>query len=159
MKKACMGVDFVFHQAAIPSVPKSVLDPIGSNRVNIDGTVNLLVGRARREGAARDVCRFFLRLWRIADASQARRHDAQSDLAVRRGKAGSEHYMISFYRCYGLERSACAISIFLDRGRTRLRPYSGVLAKFITQMLSRPAAHDLRRRRPEPRLPPTSTTR
>src|ERR1700733_2909226 len=43
MHKACAGVDFVLHQAAIPSVPKSVLDPLGSNRANIDGTVNVLV--------------------------------------------------------------------------------------------------------------------
>src|SRR5215468_10574582 len=43
MHSACAGVDFVLHQAAIPSVPKSVLDPLGSNRANIDGTVNVLV--------------------------------------------------------------------------------------------------------------------
>ena len=43
MHKACAGVDYVLHQAAIPSVPKSVLDPLGSNRTNIDGTVNVLV--------------------------------------------------------------------------------------------------------------------
>src|SRR3984957_17514062 len=43
MREACAGVDFVLHQAAIPSVPKSVLDPLGSNRANVDGTVNLLV--------------------------------------------------------------------------------------------------------------------
>ena len=43
MKLACAGVDYVLHQAAIPSVPKSVLDPIGSNRANVDGTVNVLV--------------------------------------------------------------------------------------------------------------------
>src|SRR5271166_1885433 len=43
IKRACAGVDYVLHQAAIPSVPKSVLDPIGSNRANADGTVNVLV--------------------------------------------------------------------------------------------------------------------
>ena len=43
MHKACAGVDFVFHEAAIPSVPRSVLDPLGSNAANIDGTLNLLV--------------------------------------------------------------------------------------------------------------------
>src|SRR5437868_2166733 len=37
MKKACRGVDYVFHEAAIPSVPKSVLDPLGNNRANVDG--------------------------------------------------------------------------------------------------------------------------
>jgi len=39
MHRACVGVDFVLHQAAIASVPKSVLDPLGSNRANVDGTV------------------------------------------------------------------------------------------------------------------------
>ena len=43
MRRACEGVDYVLHEAAIPSVPKSVIDPLGSNRANIDGTVNLLV--------------------------------------------------------------------------------------------------------------------
>src|SRR5208337_347566 len=43
MHKACADVDYVLHQAAIPSVPKSVLDPLGSNRANVDGTVNVLV--------------------------------------------------------------------------------------------------------------------
>jgi nucleoside-diphosphate-sugar epimerase len=43
MNKACEGVDYVLHQAAIPSVPKSILDPIASNRANDDGTLNLLV--------------------------------------------------------------------------------------------------------------------
>ena len=43
LREACEGVDYVLHQAAIPSVPKSVLDPIGSNRANVDGTVNVLV--------------------------------------------------------------------------------------------------------------------
>ena len=43
MHKACEGVDYVLHQAAIPSVPKSVLDPLASNRANADGTLNVLV--------------------------------------------------------------------------------------------------------------------
>ena len=43
LREACVEVDYVLHEAAIPSVPKSVLDPLGSNRANVDGTVNLLV--------------------------------------------------------------------------------------------------------------------
>src|SRR5882757_4371265 len=53
MRKACAGVDFVLHQAAIPSVPKSVHDPLSSNRANIDGTVNVLV--AARDAKVRRV--------------------------------------------------------------------------------------------------------
>ena len=40
---ACRSVDYIFHEAAIPSVPKSVLDPLGSNRANVDGTVHVLI--------------------------------------------------------------------------------------------------------------------
>src|ERR1700732_2453692 len=43
MKQACEGVDYVLHQAAIPSVPKSVLDPWARNQANVDGTVSVLV--------------------------------------------------------------------------------------------------------------------
>src|ERR1043165_1538620 len=50
---ACRGVDYVFHEAAIPSVPKSVLDPVGSNRANVDGTVHLLI--AAKEASVKRV--------------------------------------------------------------------------------------------------------
>jgi len=40
---ACRGVDFIFHEAAIPSVPKSVKDPVSCNRACVDGTVSVLV--------------------------------------------------------------------------------------------------------------------
>ena len=43
MNHACCGVDYVLHQAAIASVPKSVLEPLGNNRTNVDGTLNVLV--------------------------------------------------------------------------------------------------------------------
>src|ERR1700731_702553 len=43
MQSACKGVDYVLHEAAIPSVPRSVLNPLESNRANVDGTLNLLV--------------------------------------------------------------------------------------------------------------------
>src|SRR5438445_12945423 len=43
LHRACRGVDYVFHEAAIPSVPRSVKDPLSSNQANVDGTLNLLV--------------------------------------------------------------------------------------------------------------------
>ena len=48
MRTACKGVDCVFHEAAIPSVPKSVKDPLGSNQANVDGTVNVLIAAKER---------------------------------------------------------------------------------------------------------------
>src|SRR5262249_38291789 len=43
VRDACTDVECIFHEAAIPSVPKSVLDPLGSNQANVDGTMHLLV--------------------------------------------------------------------------------------------------------------------
>ena len=42
VKEACQGIDYILHQAALPSVPRSVADPMSSNRVNVDGTINVL---------------------------------------------------------------------------------------------------------------------
>src|SRR5580658_6207528 len=135
MHKACAGVDFVLHQAAIPSVPKSVLDPLGSNRANVDGTVNLLV-------AARDA-----RVKRVVYAAsssaygdtptlpkyEAMSPDPISPYAV--AKLASEHYMISFYRCYQLETVCLRYFNIFGPRQDPSSPYSGVLAKFITLML------------------------
>src|SRR5438477_4062408 len=52
LKEAFRGADYVIHQAAIPSVPKSMLDPQTSNRANVDGTLNVLVA-ARDSGVKR----------------------------------------------------------------------------------------------------------
>src|SRR5216683_2283446 len=135
MKKACAGADYVLHQAAIPSVPKSVLDPIGSNRVNVDGTVNLLV-------AARDA-----RVKRVVYAASSSAYGDTPTLPKHEGmtpnpispyavaKLASEHYMISFYRCYGLETVALRYFNIFGPRQDPSSPYSGVLAKFITVML------------------------
>jgi UDP-glucose 4-epimerase len=135
MHKACAGVDFVLHQAAIPSVPKSVLDPLASNRANLDGTVNLLV-------AARDAK--VKRLVFAASSSaygetptlpklESMNPDPISPYAV--AKLASEHYLISFYRCYQLETVALRYFNIFGPRQDPSSPYSGVLAKFITLML------------------------
>ena len=53
-KKAVEGVSVVFHEAAIPSVPKSVADPVGSHQANVDGTFNMLMA-AKEAGVKRFV--------------------------------------------------------------------------------------------------------
>jgi len=135
MHAACAGVDFVLHQAAIPSVPKSVLDPLASNRANIDGTVNVLV-------AARDAK--VKRLVYAASSSaygdtptlpkhEAMKPDPISPYAV--AKLASEHYLISFYRCYQLETVALRYFNIFGPRQDPSSQYSGVLAKFIALML------------------------
>jgi UDP-glucose 4-epimerase len=135
MHKACAGVDFVLHQAAIPSVPKSVLDPLGSNRANIDGTVNVLV--AARDAKVRRVV-YAASSSAYGDTPTLPKHEAMkpdpiSPYAV--AKLASEQYMISFYRCYQLETVALRYFNIFGPRQDPSSPYSGVLAKFITQML------------------------
>jgi UDP-glucose 4-epimerase len=135
MHKACAGVDFVLHQAAIPSVPKSVLDPLGSNRANIDGTVNLLV--AARDAKVKRVV-YAASSSAYGDTPTLPKHEAMrpdpiSPYAVQ--KLASEQYMISFYRCYGLETVCLRYFNIFGPRQDPSSPYSGVLAKFITVML------------------------
>ena len=133
--EACRGVDFVFHQAAIPSVPKSVLDPVGSNRANVDGTVNLLV--AARDAKVRRVM-YAASSSAYGESPTLPKHEDMmpnpiSPYAV--AKLASEHYMVSFYRCYGLETVSLRYFNIFGPRQDPTSPYSGVLAKFITQML------------------------
>src|SRR5271167_2148271 len=136
MHDACQGVDYVLHQAAIPSVPKSVLDPIGSNRANVDGTVNVLV--AARDAKVKRLV-YAASSSAYGDTPTLPKHermtpDPISPYAV--AKLAGEHYMISFYRCYGLETVSLRYFNIFGPRQDPSSPYSGVLAKFITQMLA-----------------------
>jgi UDP-glucose 4-epimerase len=135
MHKACLGVDFVLHQAAIPSVPRSVLDPLGSNRANLDGTVNVLI--AARDAKVKRVV-YAASSSAYGDAPTLPKHEGMkpdpiSPYAV--AKLASEQYMISFYRCYGIETVCLRYFNIFGPRQDPSSPYSGVLAKFITQML------------------------
>jgi UDP-glucose 4-epimerase len=135
MHKACAGVDYVLHQAAIPSVPKSVLDPLGSNRANADGTVNVLV--AARDAKVKRVV-YAASSSVYGDTPTLPKHEAMkpdpiSPYAV--AKLASEHYMTSFYRCYQLETVSLRYFNIFGPRQDPSSPYSGVLAKFITAML------------------------
>jgi nucleoside-diphosphate-sugar epimerase len=135
MHKACEGIDYVLHQAAIPSVPKSVLDPIGSNRANIDGTVNVLV--AARDAKVKRVV-YAASSSAYGDTPTLPKQEAMtpspiSPYAV--AKLASELYMVSFYRCYGLETVCLRYFNIFGPRQDPSSPYSGVLAKFSLQML------------------------
>jgi len=135
MHRACAGVDYVLHQAAIPSVPKSVLDPVGSNRANVDGTVNVLV--AARDAKVKRVV-YAASSSAYGDTPTLPKHEAMtpdpiSPYAV--AKLASERYMISFFRCYGLETVSLRYFNIFGPHQDPSSQYSGVLAKFITQML------------------------
>ena len=135
MHKACLGVDYVLHQAAIPSVPKSVLDPLGSNRANVDGTVNVLV--AARDAKVKRVV-YAASSSAYGDTPALPKHEAMSPDPISPyavAKLASEHYMVSFYRCYQLETVSLRYFNIFGPRQDPSSPYSGVLAKFVTVML------------------------
>ncbi|HXX27148.1 MAG TPA: SDR family oxidoreductase [Terriglobales bacterium] len=137
VERACQGVDYILHEAAIPSVPRSVQDPLESNRANIDATLNLLV-------AARDA-----KVKRVVYAASSSAYGDTPTLPKREdmlpgpispyavAKLAGEHYMSAFWRCYGLETVSLRYFNVFGPRQDPSSPYSGVLAKFITQMLAR----------------------
>jgi len=112
-----------------------VKDPLGSNQANVDGTVNLLV-------AARDA-----KVKRVVYAGSSSAYGDTPTLPKREdmlpnpispyatAKLASEYYMASFFRCYGLETVSLRYFNVFGPRQDPSSPYSGVLAKFITQML------------------------
>ena len=135
MRKACQGIDFVLHEAAIPSVPKSVADPIGSNRANVDGTVNVLV--AARDAKVKRVV-YAASSSAYGDTPTLPKHEEMtpnpiSPYAV--AKLTGELYMQVFYRVYGLETVSLRYFNIFGPQQDANSQYSGVLAKFITMML------------------------
>jgi UDP-glucose 4-epimerase len=132
---ACAGMDYVLHEAAIPSVPKSVADPWSSNQASVDATVSLLI-------AARDA-----KVKRVVYAGSSSAYGDQPSLPKHEGmtpdpispyavgKHAGELYLTSFYRCYGLQTVTLRYFNVFGPRQDPSSPYSGVLAKFITLML------------------------
>jgi UDP-glucose 4-epimerase len=134
--RVCRGVDYVLHEAAIPSVPKSVLDPIGNNQANVDGTLNLLV--AARDAKVKRVI-YAASSAAYGDTPTLPKHEGMlpspiSPYAV--AKLAGEYYLASFFQCYGLETVSLRYFNVFGPRQDPTSPYSGVLAKFITQMIN-----------------------
>jgi len=136
MKSACEGIDYVLHQGALASVPRSVKDPVTSHESNINGTLNLLV-------AARDA-----RVRRIVYAASSSAYGDQptqpkqedmlplplSPYAVQ--KLTCEYYIQSFYRAYGLEGVCLRYFNIFGPRQAADSPYSGVIAQFTYRMMA-----------------------
>src|SRR6266446_6796367 len=135
LHQACRGVDYVLHQAAIPSVPRSVKDPLESNQANLNGTLNVLM--AARDAKVKRVV-YAASSSAYGDTPTLPKHEAMipnpiSPYAV--AKLASELYMVSFYRCYGLETVCLRYFNIFGPRQDPSSEYSGVLAKFSMQML------------------------
>jgi len=135
LRAACEGVDCVFHEAALPSVPKSVAEPRLTNAVNLEGTLNLLIA-ARDAGVRRVIYAASSSAYGESEILPKREDMLPcpiSPYAVQ--KLAGEHYLRAFSSIYGLETiSLRYFNIFGPRQDPHSQ-YSAVLAKFITQML------------------------
>jgi len=135
LRDCCIGVDCILHQAAIPSVPKSIADPLTSHKANVDGTLQVLL--AARDAAVR----------RVVYASSSSIYGDTPVLPKKEDmcpnpispysvqKLSGELYMASFHRVYGLETVALRYFNVFGPWQNANSQYSGVLAKFVTLML------------------------
>jgi len=134
LASACKGIDYVIHQAALPSVPKSVAEPQLTHAVNVNGTLNLLIA-ARDAGVKRVVYAASSSAYgesEVLPKQEAMIPRPISPYAVQ--KLTGEYYMQTFSAVYGLETvSLRYFNIFGPRQDANSQ-YSAVLAKFITQM-------------------------
>src|ERR1700734_3398246 len=136
MQSACRGVDYVLHEAAIPSVPRSVLDPLESNHANVNGTVNLLV--AARDAKVKGVIYAASSAAYGDTPTMPKREDMLpnpiSPYAV--AKLAGEHYLAAFARVYGLETVTLRYFNVFGPFQDPTSHYSGVLAIFCRKLLA-----------------------
>jgi nucleoside-diphosphate-sugar epimerase len=135
VRKAMHDAEYVIHLAARTSVPRSVKDPIETNRINIDGTLNVLV-------AAKE-----LKVKRIVFAASSSAYGETPTLPKVETmqpvpispygvtKYVGELYAQTFGRCYGLENVCLRYFNIFGPRQDPSSPYSGVLAKFCTAFL------------------------
>jgi UDP-glucose 4-epimerase len=132
---ACKGVDFIFHTAALPSVPRSVKDPRTSHTANIDGTFNLLEG-ARAAGVKRIVYSASSSAYGNQPGFPRRETMVPMPIAPYPvQKAAGELYMKSYWQVYGLETVCLRYFNIFGPRQVPDSPYSGVMAKFTLQMM------------------------
>ena len=135
--KACGGVEIIFHEAALASVPRSVADPVATNVNCLDATLNVLVA-AREAGVRRVVYAGSSSAY--GDTPTLPKHEGLttnpiSPYAV--AKLAGEHYMRVFARVYGMETVVLRYFNVFGPYQDPTSHYSGVLAVFCRRMLAR----------------------
>ncbi|MFL5902052.1 MAG: SDR family oxidoreductase [Solirubrobacterales bacterium] len=141
---AVRGCDYAFHLGALPSVPRSIQDPLTSNATNVVGTLNVLLA-ARDEGVRR-----------VVYASSSSLYGASTELPKREemptlpiapyavSKLAAEGYCRAFHQVYGLETVALRYFNVFGPGQDPQSQYAAVIPNFITAALEdggRPIVH------------------
>jgi nucleoside-diphosphate-sugar epimerase len=133
--RACQGTDYVLHQAALPSVPRSIQDPATSNAVNVTGTLNVLMA-ARDAGVKRVV--YAASSSAYGDTDVTPKHEGllprpKSPYAV--GKLTGEYYCRCFSEAYDLDTVSLRYFNVFGPRQDPNSPYSAVIPRFITALL------------------------
>lgn len=136
MRAACEGADFVLHQAALASVPRSVKDPLSSHGSNVNGTLNILLA-ARDAGVKRIV--YAASSSAYGDQEGRAKHEGMSPqplspYAVQ--KLTGEHYIQAFCRVYDMEGVCLRYFNIFGPRQAADSPYSGVIAHFAYKMMA-----------------------
>ena len=136
VQSVCHGVDFVLHQAARASVPRSVEDPLTSHESNVNGTLNVLLA-ARDAGVKRIV--YAASSSAYGDQPTQPKHEEMSPAplspyAVQ--KLTGEYYIQAFCKVYGMEGVCLRYFNIFGPRQAADSPYSGVIAQFIYKMMA-----------------------
>jgi nucleoside-diphosphate-sugar epimerase len=135
VRRAMQNVDYVLHQAALPSVQRSITDPLTTNEVNVTGTLNVLLA-AREATVKRVVMASSSSVY--GDTPTLPKHEAmpaqpRSPYAV--SKLAAERYCLSFYEVYGLPTVALRYFNVFGPRQDPASQYSAVIPRFITALL------------------------
>jgi nucleoside-diphosphate-sugar epimerase len=135
-RRAVEGTEYVLHQGALPSVPRSVADPVLSNEINVGGTLTLLVA-ARDAGVRRVV--YAASSSAYGDTPELPKRESmttnpKSPYAAQ--KLAGEHYMRIFYEVYGLETVSLRYFNVFGPKQDPTSTYAAVIPRFITSVLS-----------------------
>jgi len=134
--QAVEGVDCVFHQAALASVPRSVEAPLDTNFACVTGTLNVL-DQARQAGVRRVVYAASSSAYGDQPYSSKRENDLPAPLSPYAvAKLAGEHYCQAFYHTYGLETVCIRYFNVFGPRQDPGSPYSAVIPLFITALLS-----------------------
>jgi nucleoside-diphosphate-sugar epimerase len=134
--RAAEGVSVIFHQAAVPSVPRSVAEPALNHDINVNGTFNVLM--AAREAGARRVV-YAASSSAYGDTETLPKHEEMSPSPLSpyaAAKLFGEYYCRVFTRVYNLETVSLRYFNVFGPRQDPSSPYSGVISKFITALLA-----------------------
>ncbi len=131
VKRSVDGVDYVIHQGALPSVPRSVSDPISSNSANIDGTLNLLVA-SRDAGVKRLVYASSSSVYGDTPVLPKREDMPPNPLSpYAMTKLGAEYYCRIFTKLYGFETVSLRYFNVFGPRQDPSSQYAAVIPKFL----------------------------